>query len=102
MSTGVDIVAEYGVRKPAGDDQGAFGSDYRVAQSVSEVTLVLGSASVALMQGLVPVAFGAGLHLCVHMDGHTQTHTHTIFGEAFSSVPGRKSLISSSCYSCYS
>ena len=31
---------------------GAFGNGYKEAQSVSEVTLVLGSMSVALMQGL--------------------------------------------------
>ena len=52
MSTGVDIVAEYGVRKPTGDDQGAFGNSHKGAQSVLEVTLFLGSVSVALGQDL--------------------------------------------------
>ena len=44
-----------GVRKLAGKDQGAFGNSYNGAQSISEVTLVLGSTSVALVQGLAPV-----------------------------------------------
>ena len=35
--------------------RGAFGSSYKGAQSVIEVTLVLGSVSVALVQGLAPV-----------------------------------------------
>ena len=35
--------------------RGAFGSSYKGAQSVLEVTLVLGSVSVALVQGLAPV-----------------------------------------------
>ena len=39
-----------GVRKPAGDDKGVFGKVYKGAQSVWKVTLVLGSASVALGQ----------------------------------------------------
>ena len=34
----------------------AFGNGYNGPQSASEVTLVLGSASVALAQGLAPVA----------------------------------------------
>ena len=54
MSTGVDIVAEYGVRKPTGDDQGAFGNSHKGAQSVLEVTLFLGSVSVALGQDSTP------------------------------------------------
>ena len=37
---------------------GAFFSGYKEAQSASEVTLVLGSASVALVQGLTVVALG--------------------------------------------
>ena len=48
--TGVGIFAKYGVRKPASDDRGAFGNRHKGAQSASEVTLVLGSASVALGQ----------------------------------------------------
>ena len=35
--------------------RGAFGSSYKGAQSVLEVTLVLGSVSMALVQGLTPV-----------------------------------------------
>ena len=38
--------------------RGTFGNGYKGAQSVSEVTLVLGSASKALVQGLAPVAWG--------------------------------------------
>ena len=38
--------------------RGAFGNGYKGAQSVSEITLVLGSASVALVQLLAPVAWG--------------------------------------------
>ena len=34
--------------------------DFKGVQSVSEVSLVLGSASVALVQVLAPVALGAG------------------------------------------
>ena len=34
--------------------------DFKGVQSVSEVSLVLGSASVALVQVLTPVALGAG------------------------------------------
>ena len=37
---------------------GAFGNGYKEAQSVSEVTLVLGSMSVALVQSLAPVILG--------------------------------------------
>ena len=36
--------------------RGAFGNGYSGPQLASEVTLVLGSASVALVQGLAPVA----------------------------------------------
>ena len=39
-----------GARKPAGDDQESFGNGYKGAPSVAEVTLVLGSKSVALGQ----------------------------------------------------
>ena len=35
-----------------------FGNSHKGAQSASETTLVLGSASVALVQGLTPVALG--------------------------------------------
>ena len=41
-----------GVRKLVSDDQWAFGNGYKGAQSALEVTLVLGSASVALGAGL--------------------------------------------------
>ena len=54
VSTGVGIFAQYRVRKPAGDDQGAFGNSPKGAQSVLEVTLFLGSASVALGQDSTP------------------------------------------------
>ena len=37
---------------------GAFGNGYKGAQSVSEATWVLGSASMALVQRLAPVAWG--------------------------------------------
>ena len=37
-------------------------SGYKGAPSASEVTLVLGSASAVLVQGLAPVALGAGLN----------------------------------------
>ena len=46
------IFASFGVRKLVGDDQGAFGNSYKRALLASKVTLVLGSASVALVQGL--------------------------------------------------
>ena len=43
----------------------AFGNGYKGAQSASEVTLALGSASVALGQGLEPVALGQdSTHFC--------------------------------------
>ena len=42
--------------------RGAFGNGYKGAQSASKVTSVLGSVSTALVQGLVPVALGAGLN----------------------------------------
>ena len=45
-----------GVRKLVSDDQWAFGNGYRGAQSALEVTLVLVSAFVALVQVLAPVA----------------------------------------------
>ena len=51
MNTKVAILAGYGVRKLAGEDWGAFGNGYKGAQSILEVTLVLGSMSVALVQG---------------------------------------------------
>ena len=35
-----------------------FGNSHKGAQSASEMTLVLGSASVALVQGLTPMALG--------------------------------------------
>ena len=50
VTTGVD--PQFGVRKLAGNDQGGFGQWLQGAQSVSEVTLVLGSASVTLVQDL--------------------------------------------------
>ena len=49
-----------GVRKLVSDDKGALGSDFKGVQSASEVSLVLGSASVALVQVLAPLALGAG------------------------------------------
>ena len=55
---GVGASAAYGVRKPAADGQGAFGNSYKGAQSASEVTLVLASVPVALVQGLAAVALG--------------------------------------------
>ena len=51
------IFASFGVRKLVGDDQGAFGNSYKRALLASKVTLVLDS-SVALVQGLAPVAGG--------------------------------------------
>ena len=39
----------------------AFDNGCKGAQSASEVNLVLGSTSVALVQGLVPVALGQDL-----------------------------------------
>ena len=39
---------------------GPCGNGYKGAQSDLEVTLVLGSTSVALVQGLAPVALGRG------------------------------------------
>ena len=44
----------------------ALGNGYKATQSSSEVTLVLGSASVALAQGLVPVAWGRAPQ-CLHL-----------------------------------
>ena len=40
----------------------AFGNSYNGAQSASEVTFVLGSASVALVQGLTPAALERTQH----------------------------------------
>ena len=54
MFTAVGIFASFGVRKLVGDDQGAFGNSHKGAQSVLEVTLFLGSASVALGQDSTP------------------------------------------------
>jgi len=48
--TALGIFASFGVRKLVGDDQGAFGNSYKRALLASKVTLVLGSASVALGQ----------------------------------------------------
>ena len=48
--TGVGIFASFGVRKLVSDHQGAFGNSYKRALLASKVTLVLGSASVALGQ----------------------------------------------------
>ena len=42
-------------RKLAGEDRGAFGNGYNEAQLVPEMTLVLGSGSVTLIQGLALV-----------------------------------------------
>ena len=39
---------------------GGVGSSYSGVQSVPEVTLVLGSTSMALVKGLAPVALGQG------------------------------------------
>ena len=50
MSTGVGIFCLIWVRKPAGDDWGAFGNGYKGAQSALEVTSVLSSASATLVQ----------------------------------------------------
>ena len=51
-----------GCYKGVSVDQGwgemRIGNGYKVVQSASEVTLVLDSASVALVQGLTPVALG--------------------------------------------
>lgn len=47
-----------GVRKLISEYQGAFGNGYKRAQSASETSLILGSASVASGQGLAPVALG--------------------------------------------
>ena len=37
---------------------GAFGNGYKGAQLALEVSLILGSASMALVQGLTPVTWG--------------------------------------------
>ena len=58
VSSRVGLFAWYGVGKHAGDDQGTLGSGYRGAQLASEVTLVVGSTAVTLVQGLTPVALG--------------------------------------------
>lgn len=42
--------------------RGAFGNGYKGAQSTLQVILVLGSASVAMVQGLAPVAWGRTQH----------------------------------------
>lgn len=47
MNAKVAIFVEYGVRKLAGEEWGAFGNAYKGAQSILEVTLVLGSTAVA-------------------------------------------------------
>ena len=41
----------------------AFGNSYKAVQSVPEMTFFLGSASVALGQGLTLVALAQSLHL---------------------------------------
>ena len=46
--------------------KGAFGNSYKGAQPPSEAALVLGSASVALAQGLAPVAWGRAPQ-CLHL-----------------------------------
>ena len=56
--TGVGICAQFGVRKLAGKVRGTFGNGCNRAQSVPEATLVLGSISVAFVQGLAPVTLG--------------------------------------------
>ena len=58
MFTGVGIFALLRVRTFVCDDQEAFGNGYKGAQSASEMTLVLGSTSIVLVQGLAPVAWG--------------------------------------------
>ena len=60
MFTGVGIFAYFGVRRFVGEDQ--HWQCYRGAQLALEVSLVLGSASVALVQGFTPVALGKTLH----------------------------------------
>ena len=54
---GWDVIV-LGAKKLVSDDQWAFGNGYRGAQSALEVTLVLGSTSVALVRGLASVALG--------------------------------------------
>ena len=59
MITGGEAsLTNLGFRKPACDDQGAFGNSYKGAQSASGGTWGLGSASVALWQGLAALALG--------------------------------------------
>ena len=48
MFTGLGVSAWLGVRELVSDDQGALGNSYKGGQSASEVTLILGSSSVAL------------------------------------------------------
>ena len=52
------IFAYLGVRKLVSDYQRAFGNSYRGVQSALEVSLVLDSSSVVLVQDLAPVAGG--------------------------------------------
>ena len=57
VTTGVGIFASFGVRTPVGDDGWwwGVGSGYRRGQSALEVTLILGSALVALGQDSVEI-----------------------------------------------
>ena len=56
--------SELGVRKLVSDDQGGFGEWLQrgSVNLISQVILVLGSASVAMVQGLAPVAWGRTQH----------------------------------------
>ena len=58
MLTEVGIFASLGVGKLVSEYQGAFGNGYKRTQSASEMSLILGSSSVALVQSLAPVALG--------------------------------------------
>lgn len=55
-----------------------FGNGHKAAQSALEVTSALGSASVASVQGLAPVALGAGLNRNqVPKRAHDPMESHT-------------------------
>ena len=58
MNTWVGIFAQYESSSLLVMIRGGFGQWLPGAQSVTEVALILGSASVALAQGFTPVAMG--------------------------------------------
>ena len=60
--------------------KGAFGNSYKGAQPPSEVALVLGSASVALGQGLPPVALGLDSTLTCSIAAGIKNDSHKVPG----------------------